>query len=169
MEHPQIQVILNNGKKITVDKHLADLVKDLNDRGFTTCNSCQNNYGNIWIQFSSLEKYRKFREFALFDAINRSFVDRQKGEYGDTNNLSGFLDNHVKEEMLFSEASSPDDDYILDSTGIFPSHYELDDSVSIRFDKSKLEKFKQYYRNACGKTDDLRKQADDSIIYCDKK
>jgi len=44
----------------------------MNDKGFRTYNSCQDNNGMIWIEFLSLECYRKF-EFALFDDIDKNY------------------------------------------------------------------------------------------------
>jgi len=49
-EHPQVRIELD-GVFAEVDEQLADLILDLWRLGLWTVNSCQDNFGKVWIEF----------------------------------------------------------------------------------------------------------------------
>ncbi len=76
--HKQVEVKL--GRHLTlVDEQLADLLFDLNKRGFHTDNSCQDNNGKIWISFTPILSWQKLVKQALFE-YNALTLDENETE-----------------------------------------------------------------------------------------
>jgi hypothetical protein len=42
-----------DGNRIRIDVEIAPLIRRLWELGFDTCNSCQDNFGYVWVQFDS--------------------------------------------------------------------------------------------------------------------
>ena len=57
-KHPQVKVNWY-GSKIEVDAGIVDLLKLVWQEGFETSNSCQDNDGKVWIQFTHLRDYKQ--------------------------------------------------------------------------------------------------------------
>jgi len=49
--HKQKRVRIGNGKRISVDEGIADIIKGLNRNGCETIMSCQDNFDKVWIEF----------------------------------------------------------------------------------------------------------------------
>ncbi len=51
--------------RIDVDEELVIILEVLNKAGFSTCNSCQDNNGKVWIQFDSPDTAKKLHKKSL--------------------------------------------------------------------------------------------------------
>jgi hypothetical protein len=64
-EHEQVIIIENSGNCFNVDKGLEDIIKNLNDWGIDTCNSCIDNYGRTWIHICDLDGCGRFLQIPM--------------------------------------------------------------------------------------------------------
>ena len=58
-DHKQIDVEYNDAI-ITVDEGIVELLTMIWKEGYETFNSCQNNFGNIWIEFDMYSFHIRF-------------------------------------------------------------------------------------------------------------
>jgi hypothetical protein len=55
MKHPFILLIDSDGDQIEIDREIAPLIQQLWDIGLETCNSCQDNFSYVWVEFLSAQ------------------------------------------------------------------------------------------------------------------
>jgi hypothetical protein len=51
-QHPSVEIVWAD-QRAEIDVGIADLILGLWQRGIRTCQSCENNLGRVWIEFSS--------------------------------------------------------------------------------------------------------------------
>ena len=66
-QHPQVVVSAPDGYQAEVDEQLAPLIERLWAERVDTLNSCQNNQGQVWVEFTSAMDAERFLELLGID------------------------------------------------------------------------------------------------------
>lgn len=148
-KHPQVYAKLN-GHTYLVDEKIKYILEALNDNGFITSNSCQNNFGKIWIEFNQISHWEQLMKYALYNHLDQNIEQRKKGDYDNGNTLWGFINDNVSYNVIFNEADYDNDDEYEKQTGGFTRNYHLVSTISIRFDKELLSEFTKYFNDVFG-------------------
>lgn len=127
-EHKQIETSYGT----IVDEELVTVLECLWDIGLETSNSCQNNHGNIWIEFETetfmnmMDTIRLIENIPLYQFLLKSFVLKTNmGELDDDDDfddsvavrfprkhLAWFEDEIIKlRHILWSVSEDEEDDY----------------------------------------------------------
>ncbi len=125
MEH-EVDLVEIDGEMIKVDKKISLFIQCLNDFGFTTSLSCEDNNGKIWINFPSMLVVQTLMQTLSADAK----FEAGKGNF---NTLFEYLQN-AEWSLCWDEGGiiSPYEDNFI-GNGI------INYSVSLRFPKEDFE------------------------------
>lgn len=128
MEHKQVAIVAN-GANIFCDEGIADIILLLNKWKIFTDNSCEDNNGKVWISFESYQDAELLAQLCL----KRQLTSHAK------NGLFEFLIEEAQFKLDFNEEVifNGEGDERVHGTGAVQC------SVSLRFDKAHLPKFRQ--------------------------
>lgn len=130
-DHKQIDVEYNDAI-ITVDEGIVELLTMIWKEGYETFNSCQNNFGNIWIEFdmySFHELVQKARDYETDQMTSAHLYD--------------FLQCECDNSVCLNDDGHPDEDDIYWVPG---ENMYL--SCSVRFPMNLLDEFMKLFREA---------------------
>lgn len=134
VEHEQVGVWLKDYGFVEVDKGIEDIIQNLCHWGFHTNNSCRDNFGKIWIAFSSFEAIETIYQMALTDHLKNY---SEKG----FDTLYQFLQDKCEIDLVFDDECifDPNNENTVISTG------RIEHSISVRFDKELLPQFRRLF------------------------
>ncbi len=132
LEHDQVSIWLKGYGFVRVDKGIEDIIQNLCHWGFRTNNSCRDNFGKVWIAFSSFEENETLHQMALTDHLKH--YDEK-----DFDTLYDFLQNKCEVDLLFCDECvfDPNNKDTVISTG------RIEHSISVRFKKELLPHFRR--------------------------
>ncbi len=133
--HEQVRFSVDGDFEICVDRGMEDIIRVLFHWGCHTINSCIDNNGSVWIEFESFGDSRRFMKLAL-----RNCNQINGGPDGfQRETLWDFIEEYGHFELLFDEEviDDPDEENTVIRTG------QLQEGVSLRFDKDLLEDFRR--------------------------
>ena len=132
-QHKQVPILLDD-RTIYVDEGLERIIEALNHWGFSTNNSCRDNFGRVWISFNDFYEVEQFYQYALKrDTEEFKFIEG-------VNTLFEYLMEIVITEIVFNQECvfDPNEEDTVIGTG------RLEHSVSLRFPKEDLEVFEAW-------------------------
>ena len=138
-QHEQVGIFVKNYGFMEVDKGIENIIQTLWHYGFSTANSCIDNFGKIWINFFYFEEVKELYQVALTDHLKLKVYPKY-GEGKDFDTLYEFFINACKLELLFEMEWDFDSNYEdTNPTG------ETEHSISMRFDKKLLPQFRDLF------------------------
>ena len=134
LKHEQVGVWLKDCGYVGVDKGIEDIIQNLCHWGFYTDNSCKDNFGKIWISFSSFEAIETIHQMALTDHL-KNYDEK------DFDTLYEFLQRKCEINLLFDgeDIFDPNNEDTVMYTG------RIEHSISVRFDKELLPHFRRLF------------------------
>jgi hypothetical protein len=133
-DHEQVLIKPDGWFVFEVDKGIEDIILNLFHWNFYTNNSCIDNFGKIWIDFDEFRSVETIYQMALTDHLKYY-------EEKNFDTLYTFLEDNCETNLLFIDEiiKDPNQENTVTSTG------RIDHSVSIRFNKELLPKFRQLF------------------------
>ena len=97
--------------------------------GYITYNSCENNFGQIWIEFGNIS----------FERLVQRAHDSYKNAISYTENLGEFLETSCETRVTWSDDGCPndEDEWIPGET--------IEFYISVRFDRGLLDTFTKLF------------------------
>ncbi len=143
-QHPQVR-IEHDGFSAEVDEGIADLLLNLWRLEFFTFNSCQDNFGKVWIEFADAINAGEFLSIAAgefdedIDSLYNRVVDGwqpdEEADYEDFRDNRAWL-YKVMAHDLNVRIEVDEENHEISDTSVGPPAIYL--SVSVRFPRSDL-------------------------------
>jgi hypothetical protein len=127
-EHP-FKCLNYRGDRVKIDTEIVPLIQRLWGMRLETWNSCQDNFGYVWIEFSTAQDAEIF-----LTAIAQSADDDLSYKAKDPAPLSPH-DRH-----RLSDYQMPEDSWLIDAVTFADDDNEVAISVSIRFPRDQLDR-----------------------------
>lgn len=129
MNHKTVQVKRPGGLIVDIDEGIVDLIQMIWRCGFSTFNSCEDNNGNIWVEFASMDEFTRLCQTAHTFNLEHGV----KYEY---ETLSNFLISDC-----ICTVNILDDGYVTKNNVEYISGKNVFLSVSVRFGKIDKNQF----------------------------